>query len=76
MCAECFFQNMFSLRKMLPECWDRVPLLRGWALFQNLIDRFSELNVANFAMATVAMLLEIAPKYDPLSILSQGKGKF
>jgi len=25
---------MFSLTKMLPECWDRVPLLNGWALFK------------------------------------------
>jgi hypothetical protein len=36
----------------------------------------SKLNVANLTVATMAMLLEIAPKYDPLSISSQSEGKF
>jgi hypothetical protein len=41
--------------------------------FNNFV---SELNIANLSVATVAMLLEIAPKYDHLSISNQSKGKF
>lgn len=33
---------------------------------QNLIRNFSKFDVADVIVATVAMLLEFAPKYDPL----------